>query len=163
MSLREEKYTKYIKDHNILSRLLETLERLVEVKPLPKDPLMDILSAIGCPLIPQAQMKELERKVTRAQDELRYLRRILIDLGGQDELYDSDTDENEYVGQVGPMGVAPEYTSDPTIDEDCGALLAESQISQYHVEGSVTLEQEPNTAQAVYHDEQPCSSRSMQS
>lgn len=163
MSLREEKYTKYIKDHNILSRLLETLEKLVEVKPLPKDPLMDILSAIGCPLIPQAQMKELERKVTRAQDELRYLRRILIDLGGQDELYDSDTDENEYVGQVGPMGVAPLYTSDSTVHEECGAPLAESQISQYHVEGSLTIEKESNTPQAAYNEEQPCSSRTIQS
>lgn len=163
MSLREEKYTKYIKDHNILSRLLETLEKLVEVKPLPKDPLMDILNAIGCPLIPQAQMKELERKVTRAQDELRYLRRILIDLGGQDELYDSDTDENEYVGQVGPMGVAPLYTSDTTSHEECGAPLAESQISQYHVEGSVTIEKEPNAPQAAYQEEQPCSSRTIQS
>lgn len=164
MSLEEEKYTKYLKEHNILPRLMEILETLVELKPLPKDPLMEILSAIGCPLIPQAQIKELERKVTRAQDELRYLRRILIDLGGQDELYDSDTDENEYVGQVGPMGVAPLYTPDSNIYEECNASPVESPISQYHVETSITIKREPSSTSRVAHqEEQPCSSRTIQS
>lgn len=163
MSLEEEKYTKYLKDNNILPRLVEILETLVELKPLPKDPLMEILSAIGCPLIPQAQIKELERKVTRAQDELRYLRRILIDLGGQDELYDSDTDENEYVGQVGPMGVAPLYTPDSTSYDECNVSPTESPVAQYHVETSIAIKKEPSTSQAAYHDEQPCSSRTIQS
>jgi len=48
----------------------------------------------------QAQMKALERKVSRAHDELRYLRRLIIDLDGDDQLYDSESDVGEYVGDV---------------------------------------------------------------
>lgn len=52
----------------------------------------------------QAQMKALERKVSRAHDELRYLRRLLIDLDGIDHLYDSESDLEEYVGDVQNTG-----------------------------------------------------------
>ncbi|KAH8407019.1 hypothetical protein KR222_004142 [Zaprionus bogoriensis] len=159
MSLEEEKYTKYLREHSILPRLMEILDKLVDMKPLPKDPLMDILNAIGCPLIPQAQMKELERKVTRAQEELRYLRRILIDLGGQDELYDSDTDENEYVGHVGPMGaVVAHHSPDAHIYDEGAAALP-----QYRLEASISIRKQPASPPAACGEEQqPCSSRAMQ-
>ncbi|KAH8359495.1 hypothetical protein KR093_007024 [Drosophila rubida] len=151
MSAREEKYTKYLNDNGILPRLLEILQQLVELDPLPLDPQMDILHTIGCPLIPQSQMKSLERKVSRAQDELRYLRRVLIDLGGHDYLYDSDTDEDEYVGQVGEMGAAPLHSPDSTIYEE-----SISSNSQYMVDASISLSDGLPDEQ---NDEQPSCSR----
>lgn len=132
MAALEEKYTKYLNETGILPRLLEILEKLVDLDPLPSDPLMEILDALGCQLIPQAQMKSLERKVARAQDELRYLRRVLIELGGKDELYDSDTDEDEYVGQVTEMGVEPLYSPNSTSEDD-------SSTSQYILEASISV------------------------
>jgi len=137
-----------------LPRLQEILEQLVVMDPLPIDPLMDILHAIGCPLIPQAQMKALERKVSRAQDELRYLRRVLINLGGKDALYDSDTDENESVGQVGEVGAAPVCSPDFIIYEE----LEGEPSTQYVVDASISIKEDPQT---VYDDEQPCCSRSI--
>ncbi|XP_017000493.1 uncharacterized protein [Drosophila takahashii] len=100
MSEKEEESIEYLTEKGIFPRLLEILKQLVEIDPLPADPLMYILHLLGCPLIPQAQMKALERKVSRAHDELRYLRRLLIDLDGEDQLYDSESDVGEYVGDV---------------------------------------------------------------
>ncbi|KAH8381937.1 hypothetical protein KR009_001093, partial [Drosophila setifemur] len=100
MSLQEEEYIDYLKEKGILPRLLEILKQLVNIDPPPADPLMYIMHVLGCPLIPQAQLKALERKVSRAHDELRYLRRLVIDLNGDDLLYDSESDLEEYVGDV---------------------------------------------------------------
>ncbi|XP_016926751.3 uncharacterized protein [Drosophila suzukii] len=100
MSEKEEESIEYLVEKGIFPRLLEILKQLVEIDPLPADPLMYILHLLGCPLIPQAQMKALERKVSRAHDELRYLRRLIIDLDGDDQLYDSESDVGEYVGDV---------------------------------------------------------------
>ncbi|XP_034485648.1 uncharacterized protein LOC117790337 [Drosophila innubila] len=144
MSAEEEKYTKFLNENGLLPRLHEILAQLVQMEPLPIDPLMEILHAVGCPLIPQAQMKALERKVSRAQDELRYLRRLLIDLGGQDDLYDSDSDEDEYVGHVGEMGAASLRTEEP--------------IAQYVVDASIAIREDPISD---YEDEQPCCSHSI--
>ncbi|ALC46952.1 CG14545 [Drosophila busckii] len=110
MSSVAEEYSDYLNKTGVMKRLVEILEHLVEIDPLPVDPLMEILHALGCPLIPQAQIKALEREVSHAQDELRYLRRVLINIGGRNDLYDSDTDEDEYVGVVGTRsGVAQLY------------------------------------------------------
>ncbi|XP_017079626.1 uncharacterized protein LOC108113543 [Drosophila eugracilis] len=100
MSEKEEESIEYLTENGIFPRLLEILKQLVEIDPLPSDPLMYILHLLGCPLIPQAQMKALERKVSRAHDELRYLRRLIIDLDADDQLYDSESDVEEYVGNV---------------------------------------------------------------
>ncbi|KAH8334971.1 hypothetical protein KR074_012372, partial [Drosophila pseudoananassae] len=100
MSLLEEEYIDYLNEKGILPRLLDILKQLVNIDPPPADPLMYIMHVLGCPLIPQAQMKALERKVSRAHDEMRYLRRLLIDLEGFDHLYDSESDLEEYVGDV---------------------------------------------------------------
>ncbi|KAL7730130.1 hypothetical protein ACLKA6_009403 [Drosophila palustris] len=149
MSAEEEKYTKYLNENGVLPRLHEILAQLAQMEPLPIDPLMEILNAVGCPLIPQAQMKALERKVSRAQDELRYLRRVLIDLGGQDDLYDSDTDEDEYVGHVGEMGAAPLRTGgDPT--------------TRYVVDASITIDEGEEESSSDYETEQPSCSRAIQ-
>ncbi|XP_034113880.1 uncharacterized protein LOC117574258 [Drosophila albomicans] len=153
MLAREEKYTKYLNEHGVLPRLLEILQQLVDLKPLPIDPQLEILHTIGCPLIPQSQMKALERKVSRAQEELRYLRRVLIDLGGQEYLYDSDNDEDDYVGQVGEMGAAPLYSPDPTNYEESIASN-----SQYTVEASINLS-EGTVAEQQQSDEQPSCSQ----
>ncbi|XP_064546278.1 uncharacterized protein LOC135433915 [Drosophila montana] len=167
MSAQEEQYTKYLNENGILPRLLQILEQLVNIDPLPTDPLMEILHALGCPLIPQAQMKALERKVSRAQDELRYLRRVLIELGGQDELYDSDTDENEYVGHVGEMGAAPLYSPDSADeeeaeqdDQDC-SMPRRTPQPQYVLEASIAIREE-QPQHAEYDEEQPCCSHSIQ-
>lgn len=151
----EEKYTKYLNEHGILPRLLEILEQLVNIDPLPSDPLMEILHALGCQLIPQAQMKALERKVSRAQDELRYLRRVLIDLGGQDELYDSDTDENEYVGQVSEMRSTPLYTPHSASEEDYPS-------PQYLLEASIAISEEHKSQQQYEEEQHPCCSHDLQ-
>ncbi|TDG46898.1 hypothetical protein AWZ03_006602 [Drosophila navojoa] len=152
MAALEEKYTKYLNEIGILPRLLEIMEKLVDLDPLPADPLMEILDALGCQLIPQAQMKSLEKKVSRAQDELRYLRRVLIELGGQDVLYDSDTDEDEYVGQVTEMGVTPLYT--PTTSED------DSSTSQYILEASISVSEQQQRQQHE-QEQQPCCSHDL--
>ncbi|XP_034140235.1 uncharacterized protein LOC117591204 [Drosophila guanche] len=90
----------FLMEAGVLPRLVDILKQLMNIEPQPVDPLMYLLHQLDCPLIPQAQMKALERKVTRAHDELRYLRDLLIDLGADEELYDSETDEEEYVGCV---------------------------------------------------------------
>ncbi|XP_016978085.1 uncharacterized protein LOC108043786 [Drosophila rhopaloa] len=100
MSEKEEESIEYLMEKGIFPRLLEILRQMVEIDPMPADPLMYILHLLGCPLIPQAQMKALERKVSRAHDELRHLRRLIIDLDGEDQLYDSESDVEEYVGDV---------------------------------------------------------------
>ncbi|XP_017052335.1 uncharacterized protein LOC108095678 [Drosophila ficusphila] len=100
MSEKEEEFIQYLTENGIFPRLMEILKQMVDTDPLPTDPLMHILHLLGCPLIPQAQMKALERKVSRAHDELRYLRRLIIDLDGDDQLYDSESDVEEYVGDV---------------------------------------------------------------
>ncbi|KAH8355528.1 hypothetical protein KR200_002453, partial [Drosophila serrata] len=100
MTEKEVEYIDYLTEKGILPKLLDILKQLVAMDPPPADPLMYILHALGCPLIPQAQMKALERKVSRAHDELRHLRRLLIDLDGEDQLYDSSSDDDEYVGAV---------------------------------------------------------------
>ncbi|KAH8276971.1 hypothetical protein KR026_003065, partial [Drosophila bipectinata] len=100
MSVLEEEYIDYLNEKGILPRLLDILKQLVNIDPPPADPLVYIMHVLGCPLIPQAQMKALERKVSRAHDEMRYLRRLLIDLEGGDHLYDSESDLEEYVGDV---------------------------------------------------------------
>ncbi|EDW98695.1 uncharacterized protein LOC6538459 [Drosophila yakuba] len=100
MSEKEEESIAYLTENGIFPRLLEILKQMVEIDPLPADPLMHILHSLGCPLIPQAQMKALERKVSRAHDELRHLRRLIIDLDAEDQLYDSESDVEEYVGDV---------------------------------------------------------------
>ncbi|EDV53614.1 uncharacterized protein LOC6554313 [Drosophila erecta] len=100
MSEKEEESIAYLTENGIFPRLLEILKQMVEIDPLPADPLMHILHLLGCPLIPQAQMKALERKVSRAHDELRHLRRLVIDLDAEDQLYDSENDVGEYVGDV---------------------------------------------------------------
>ncbi|KAH8232413.1 hypothetical protein KR032_005798, partial [Drosophila birchii] len=100
MTEKEVEYIDYLTETGILPKLLDILKQLAAMDPPPADPLMHILHALGCPLIPQAQMKALERKVSRAHDELRHLRRLLIDLDGEDELYESASDDDEYVGAV---------------------------------------------------------------
>ncbi|EDW16094.1 uncharacterized protein LOC6574596 [Drosophila mojavensis] len=152
MAALEEKYTKYLDESGILPRLLEILEKLVDLDPLPADPLMEILDALGCQLIPQAQMKSLERKVSRAQDELRYLRRVLIELGGHDELYDSDTDEDEYVGQVTEMGVTPLYSPNTSSEDD-------SSTSQYILEASISVSEQQQ--QQHEQEQEPCCSHDL--
>ncbi|KAH8313291.1 hypothetical protein KR067_003715, partial [Drosophila pandora] len=104
MSVLEDEYIDYLNERGILPRLLDIMKQLVNIEPPPADPLMYIMHVLGCPLIPQAQMKALERKVSRAHDELRYLRRLLIDLDGIDHLYDSESDLEEYVGDVQNTG-----------------------------------------------------------
>ncbi|EDW45043.1 uncharacterized protein LOC6616977 [Drosophila sechellia] len=99
MSERDEESIAYLMETGIFPRLLEILKQMVDIDPLPSDPLMHILHLLGCPLIPQAQMKALERKVSRAHDELRHLRRLIIDLDALDQLYDGENEE-EYVGNV---------------------------------------------------------------
>lgn len=69
-------------------------------------------------------MKALERKVSRAHDELRYLRRLLIDLDGDDQLYDSESDEDEYVGAV------EDALNEPYEDDDDEAV-AQAQQPDY--------------------------------
>ncbi|XP_033164303.1 uncharacterized protein LOC117143635 [Drosophila mauritiana] len=100
MSERDEESIAYLMETGIFPRLLEILKQMVDIDPLPSDPLMHILHLLGCPLIPQAQMKALERKVSRAHDELRHLRRLIIDLDALDQLYDGENEVEEYVGNV---------------------------------------------------------------
>ncbi|XP_068156364.1 uncharacterized protein [Drosophila tropicalis] len=122
MSALEEDYMNYLKDSGVLPRLLDILKQLSDNDPMPVDPLTFLLNKLGCPLKTQPQMKTLERKVSRALDELRYLRRLLIDLGGGDQVYDSDTDEEEFVGAVesaesydGYINVSPTFRRAETI------------------------------------------------
>ncbi|KAH8284061.1 hypothetical protein KR054_009111, partial [Drosophila jambulina] len=107
MTEKEVEYIDYLTEAGILPKLLDILKQLVAMDPPPADPLMFILHALQCPLIPQAQMKALERKMSRAHDELRYLRRLLIDLDGSDQLYDSYSDDDEYVGAVEDVNSDP--------------------------------------------------------
>ncbi|KAI8044862.1 uncharacterized protein LOC128252111 [Drosophila gunungcola] len=135
MSEKEEESIAYLTEKGIFPRLLEILKQMVETDPMPADPLMYILHLLGCPLIPQAQMKALERKVSRAHEELRYLRRVIIDLDGDDQLYDSESDVEEYVGDVEDTSLSAteislaESTECPAEDSSQLEFLAQSSSS----------------------------------
>ncbi|XP_017026549.1 uncharacterized protein [Drosophila kikkawai] len=136
MTEKEVEYMDYLTEKGILPKLLEILKQMSAMDPPPADPLMYILHALGCPLIPQAQMKALERKVSRAHDELRYLRRLLIDLDGEDQLYDSYSDDDEYVGAVED----PNESYDDYADE--AAAQAQDEASGATADGSAQDQQE---------------------
>ncbi|XP_030374485.1 uncharacterized protein LOC115624045 [Scaptodrosophila lebanonensis] len=185
MSEIEEENNQYLMDTGVLPRLLEILEQMADIEPPPDDPLMHILHALGCPVIPQSQMKALERKVSRAHDELRNLRRLLIDLGGEEFLYDSDSDEEQYVGSVTALGL-PQITTHPNsppaglrrrtssfATEDSSPTLSPSSSPpppplppQYYVDAAIVAVEQPAVLQeteppAVDDDEKPCCSRSV--
>ncbi|XP_001359533.2 uncharacterized protein [Drosophila pseudoobscura] len=171
MSSVENETMDYLKKTGVLPRLVNILKQVIKVKPQPLDPLMYILHQLNCPLIPQAQMKALERKVTRAHDELRYLRDLLINVGANDDLYDSETDEEEYVGSVEGQICDPkdledygyvceEDTGDETPDENEteASLFEKTQtLKHYIVQAAVAMTPVDQDAPAGSY-EQPCSS-----
>jgi len=65
MSEKEEESIEYLVEKGIFPRLLEILKQLVEIDPLPADPLMYILHLLGCPLIPQVRILGFFRKLYR--------------------------------------------------------------------------------------------------
>ncbi|EDV94921.1 uncharacterized protein LOC6567637 [Drosophila grimshawi] len=165
MSDQEEEYTKYLNEHGIIPRLVDILKELVELVPLPADPLMVIMHVLGCPLIPQDEMKALERKVTRAHDELRFLRRVLVELGGLEYLYDSDTDESDYLGLIGEQYCGNyEETSSSTPMATPTSFPSPSpfvQQQQYVVLASLAINEEPLSPLEETlspQEEQPCCS-----
>ncbi|XP_022210989.1 uncharacterized protein LOC111066574 [Drosophila obscura] len=175
MSTMENDSMEFLAETGLLSRFVDILKQLMNIEPQPVDPLMYVLHQLDCPLIPQAQMKALERKVTRAHDELRYLRDLLISMGADDDLYDSETDEEEYVGcvegQICDPRVLEEYgygyveedtgddgdeTPDDTENEENS--FESQQQHQYMVQAAMAMAPVDQEEPAGSY-EQPCSSR----
>ncbi|BFF88803.1 uncharacterized protein DMAD_07718 [Drosophila madeirensis] len=176
MSSMENENMAFLMEAGVLPRLVDVLKQLMNIEPQPVDPLMYLLQQLDCPLIPQAQMKALERKVTRAHAELRYLRDLLIDLGADEELYDSETDEEEYVGCVEGQicdpndleeyGYGEEEADNENYDDEdtpdgikAEASSFESQQSQHYIVRAAVAPVDQDERAGTC--EQPCSSRSI--